>query len=89
MLQEGKTLLDPEELMAVLEAREEVEAAEATPPLEALRTRTKEEQASLVNSLSEDFSRQDQAEAKRHTIKLQYLTKLLEEIENKLSLLEA
>lgn len=87
VLGEGKTLLDPKELMEILEAREEVEAEEDVPALKALQERTGEEHAELVQKLSKAFAQRDVEGAKRHTIKLQYLTKLREELGEKLTAL--
>ncbi len=86
---EGKHLVDPKELVAILEAREEVEEASDISELFHLKDSSFQSYKELVEALSHNFLKEDIEAAKRNTIKLQYLTKLREEIESRLGQLGA
>ena len=88
VLAEGKHLLDPSQISAFIEGREEVEDAESLKELEDINKRSSEKYAALVASLHKDFDATDLESAKRHTIELQYLTKLREELANKMFALQ-
>jgi len=85
VLSEGKLLSDPEFLEEVLQAREEVREAEDTETIEELTKQNEQKYIHSIQKLKVNFEENDFEEAKRNTIYLQYLTKILEELEQKLN----
>ncbi|KAI0485204.1 Co-chaperone HscB, C-terminal oligomerization domain-containing protein [Xylariaceae sp. FL0804] len=73
---------DPALLMLVLEAREEVEAAEDEGDLEAPRRENEERIAASVERLGELFARDDREAARRETVRLRYWMNIRESIDN-------
>ncbi|GLC43808.1 hypothetical protein PLESTB_000910100 [Pleodorina starrii] len=78
------TIEDPELLMEVLEAREEVEGTDDPATLSALLARNRQQQERLVAALSAAFRSGDTRGAVALTHQLQYVTKLEQEIVKKL-----
>ncbi|KAG2451568.1 hypothetical protein HYH02_004166 [Chlamydomonas schloesseri] len=78
------TIDDPELLMEVLEAREEVESTDDPVALSQLLARNRKQQEGLVARLSAAFRSGDMAAAVSLTHQLQYVAKLEQEIVKKL-----
>jgi len=79
------TITDPELLMQVLEAREEVEATEDPAVLRRLLQQNRQQQARLVEELGEAFSRPTGTQdALSRTTELTYLVRLEQELVRKL-----
>ncbi|GLI59059.1 hypothetical protein VaNZ11_000889 [Volvox africanus] len=78
------TLEDPELLVEVMEAREEVEDTDDPTALSALLVRNRQQQAGLVAELSAAFRADDMKAAVALTNQLQYVAKLEQEIIKKL-----
>ncbi|GFR46918.1 hypothetical protein Agub_g8565 [Astrephomene gubernaculifera] len=78
------TIDDPELLMEVLEAREEVEATHDPALLAPLLQRNRQQQAGITAALAAAFRADDMRRAVQLTHQLQYLTRLEQEIVKKL-----
>ncbi|KAJ3441894.1 iron-sulfur cluster co-chaperone protein hscb [Anaeramoeba flamelloides] len=80
---EGKIIHDPELLMDALEKRQLIETAE-NPLLEKLQTENEKEKKEIKRKLTNAFLEKNIPEAENYTIKLQYLVKLEEQLNDKL-----
>lgn len=73
---------DPELLMEVLEARENIEDAEREEDLEEMRHRNEERIAESTDILEKAFKEDDLEAAKSEAVKLRYWINIKESIEN-------
>lgn len=76
---DGRTIDDPELLMAAMESREALAEAGSLAEVEALERRSRDERAAAIDALQDLFARDDQAGIRRAILRLAYLDKFVEE----------
>uniref|UniRef100_A0A6B2LEW1 J domain-containing protein n=1 Tax=Arcella intermedia TaxID=1963864 RepID=A0A6B2LEW1_9EUKA len=88
VLAEGKTLLDPELLAEVLEVREDLDNADTLQDIQKVSLDNQIKYSKIVKELAKNFAESDFDSAKKNTIHLQYISKIKEEADARLSKLQ-